>query len=65
MFGINDDNLASIDFRVSWEKNGIRHTDAVHAQRVNFWRDLMPESLRRDLMGAFPGDRVAQTFAPG
>ena len=65
MFGINDDSLASIEFRLAWEKNGIRHTDAVHAERVNFWRDLFPESMRRDLMGSFPGDRVARAFAPG
>lgn len=65
MFGIDDDRLASIDFRVNWEKNGVGHTDAVHAQRINFWRDLFPESLRRDLMGAFAGDRITQTFAPG
>ncbi len=65
MFGINDDSLASIEFRLRWEKNGIRHTDAVHAERVNFWRDLFPASMRRDLMGSFPGDRVSQTFAAG
>ena len=65
MFGINDDSLASIEFRLRWEKNGIRHTDAVHAERVNFWRDLFPAALRRDLMGSFPGDSVSQTFTAG
>jgi len=65
MMGINDDSLASIEFRLDWEKNGVRHTDALYAQRVNFWRDLFPEALRREFMGAFPGDTVSQTYDAG
>jgi SAM-dependent methyltransferase len=65
MIGINDDSLASIEFRLNWEKNDVRHTDAVYAQRVNFWRDLFPESLRRELMGSYAGDTLSQSFAPG
>jgi SAM-dependent methyltransferase len=65
MFGINDDRLASIEFRLKWEKHGVRHTDALYAQRVNFWRDLLPDGLRRDLMGALPGDTVSQTYGAG
>jgi SAM-dependent methyltransferase len=65
MFDINDDRLASIEFNLRWEKNGIQHTDAVYAQRVNFWRDLFPDQLRRALMGAFAGDRIVQDYAPG
>ena len=65
MIGINDDSLASIEFRLNWEKNGVHHTDAVYAQRVNFWRDLFPESLRRELMGSFAGDTLSQSFEPG
>ncbi len=35
------DNMpATIEFRLNWEHNGIRHTDCRHAQRVNFWRDI-------------------------
>ena len=65
MIGINDDSLASIEFRLKWEKNGTRHTDLVYAQRVNFWRDLFPQAIRRDLMGSFAGDAASQSFAPG
>ncbi len=65
MFGIDDDRLASIEFRLKWEKNGVRHTDALYAQRVNFWRDLLPDGLRRDLMGALAGDTVSQNFGAG
>jgi SAM-dependent methyltransferase len=65
MFGINDDRLASIEFRLAWEKNGVQHTDARYAQRVNFWRDLLPDTLRRDLMGALAGDTVSRRYDAG
>ena len=65
MFGISDDSLTSIEFRLKWEKQGVRHTDALYAQRVNFWRDLLPDGLRRDLMGALPGDAVSQVYGAG
>ena len=65
MIGINDDNLASIEFRLNWEKNNIQHTDAVYAQRVNFWRDLFPQSLHRELIGSLAGNTVSRTYAPG
>ena len=65
MIGINDDSLASIEFRLNWEKNDVRHTDAVYAQRVNFWRDLFPQPLHRELMGSVAGDTVTQTYEPG
>lgn len=65
MFGIDDDSLASIAFRLDWEKDGVRHSEALYAERVNFWRDLFPADMRRELMGAFAGDSVSRTFSPG
>jgi SAM-dependent methyltransferase len=54
-----------MDFRVGWEHDGIRHTDCRHAQRVNFWRDLLPAGLC-EAMARQPGDRpVALRFRPG
>ena len=65
MLKITDDRLASIEFRLNWEKNGVRHTDTVYAQRVNFWRDPFPEELRRELMGAVAGETLSQSYGPG
>ena len=65
MIGINDDSLASIEFRLNWEKNDVHHTDAVYAHRVNFWRDLFPRPLLSELIGAVAGDTVIQTYEPG
>ncbi len=62
---IFDDALATMDFRVSWEHDGIRHTDCQHAQRVNFWRDILPAGLK-EAMAKQPGVRsVALQFKPG
>lgn len=57
--------LASVEFRLDWEKNGIRHSDALHAPRVNFWRDLLPPPLADRLLGRRVGETVAVDFAPG
>jgi len=65
MYEINEDRLASIEFHLNWEKNDVRHTDAVYAQRVNFWRDLLPQPLHRELMGSVAGDTVTQTYKSG
>ncbi len=62
---ICDDALATMDFRVSWEHDGIRHTDCRHAQRVNFWRDILPADLC-EIMRQQPGIRsVGLEFQPG
>jgi SAM-dependent methyltransferase len=45
-----DDALATMDFSVTWEHEGIRHTDSLHAERVNFWRDILPPGLYERMM---------------
>ena len=44
-----DDALATMDFSLTWQHGGIRHTDALHAPRVNFWRDILPPGLCEQL----------------
>jgi SAM-dependent methyltransferase len=62
---IYDDSLATMDFSVIWEQDGIRHTDCQHAQRVNFWRDILPPGLC-ETMVAQPGVRaLTLEFQPG
>jgi hypothetical protein len=39
-----------MDFSVCWEHDGIRHTDCQHAERVNFWRDILPPGLYETLV---------------
>jgi SAM-dependent methyltransferase len=53
---IHDDALATMELRVRWAHDGIRHTDCQHARRVNFWRDILPMGLK-DAMMRQPGAR--------
>lgn len=55
-----DDALATMDFSLTWQHGGIRHTDALHAPRVNFWRDILPPGLSEQL--AREPDRRSFTF---
>jgi len=62
---IYDDALATMDFSVSWEHDDIRHTDCQHAQRVNFWRDILPPGLSKTMVKQ-PGVRsVSLEFEAG
>ncbi len=65
MLWITEESLAGIEFVLRWEKNGVRHTDATVAPRVNPWRDILPQRLRQPLLGAMAGDRLAAAFEPG
>ncbi len=62
---ITPESLASIEFSLKWEKNGIKHEDRYYAHRVNLWRDILPPRIRDEVMGASAGDRIAQSFGPG
>lgn len=62
---ITPENLASIEFILKWEKNGIKHEDRHYAHRVNFWRDILPPKFRDGLIGASAGDHIEQSFQPG
>jgi SAM-dependent methyltransferase len=62
---ITPENLASIEFILKWNKNGIKHEDRLYAHRVNFWRDILPRAMGEHIMGSAAGERVAQTFKPG
>jgi len=60
-----EDALATMDFSVRWEHDGIRHTDCQHAQRVNFWRDILPPGLY-ETMARQPGVRsIPMAFRAG
>ena len=62
---ITPEKLASIEFKLRWERNGIKHEDRHFAPRVNFWRDILPPKILEAVMGASPGDLFTRTFQPG
>jgi hypothetical protein len=58
MHWINADNLASAEFVLHWQHHGVRHEDRLYAQRINFWRDILPAALRGAMRGAEAGRRM-------
>jgi hypothetical protein len=57
--------LAAMEFRLSWEHNGIRHTDGRYAPRVNFWRDILPPGLGEAIARAPKTGRIDLELKPG
>ena len=62
---ISEDVLASIEFNVSYQHNGIRHTDCYYGHRTNLWRDILPPQLLEEIHGKQTGDEVALDIKPG
>ncbi len=60
-----DDALVTMEFSVSWEHNGIRHTDCRHAPRVNFSRDILPPRLCEVMTRGHGIKEVRLDFTPG
>jgi SAM-dependent methyltransferase len=62
---ILDDTLATMEFRLAWEQDGIRHRDCQYAQRVNFWRDVLPPQLVEAVRRQPGGDTFEFDLEPG
>jgi len=62
---ISEDVLASMEFKVSYQHNGIRHTDCYYGHRINLWRDILPPQLREEIHGKQSGDQVVLDVQPG
>jgi FKBP-type peptidyl-prolyl cis-trans isomerase 2 len=60
-----NDCLATMDFEVSWEHGGVRHTDRRHAPRVNFWRDILPRGLIEQIADRPGPQRATLALPPG
>ncbi len=61
---IDEDCLADIEFCIGWQSPEGKHTDTVLLM-ANFWRDLLPEKIRKGLWGARSGDCLSFSFSPG
>jgi len=62
---VDTDSKLDAVFQLQWQSEAAAHTEMLHAERVNVWRDLLPEALVDGMMGAQQGDSVHVTFAPG
>lgn len=65
MKGIDTDSVVDLIFQLKWKSGQVSHTDCLQANNVNIWRDLLPPSLQKDLVGRKSGDGSVLTFARG
>jgi SAM-dependent methyltransferase/FKBP-type peptidyl-prolyl cis-trans isomerase 2 len=62
---VDTDSKINAVFQLQWQSASAGHTEMLHANKVNVWRDLLPEALVGSMMGAQQGDSVHVEFAPG
>lgn len=61
---ITEKTLATLIFQIKWQSNQITHEN-IHLLHVNFYRDILPDSITKILMSRKAGDSVAITGASG
>jgi SAM-dependent methyltransferase len=57
--------LASIEFSLQWESSYATHNDRSYVKKVDFWRDLFPQSLKEKLEILSPGATVTERYDAG
>jgi len=61
---LNNDTLGTMLFELCWESAVAKHTDRFVAQKINLWRDLIPEEICCHMEGMAPGDQAQYTPEP-
>ena len=64
MTKITQDNIATLEFQLTWTSDIGRHKETFLAEHVNFWRDLLPDEVYQGLMGSTAGDRFHFSLDP-
>lgn len=62
---VDTDALATINFAIDYKSPLGKHTDIYHAAKVNFWRDIIPEDIRNQILAAEIGKPVHLSIRPG
>jgi SAM-dependent methyltransferase len=55
---------ATVEVRIDWENEGIRHHNRDYFEKISFWRDIFPGSLSLKLPDS-SGNWLSETFPPG
>lgn len=56
---------AAIEFGLRWSSAQANHHDRVHMETVDFWRDILPGELERNLAGLDAGESCRMHFGAG
>lgn len=65
MNAIDLNSVADIVFQLRWKSSHASHNEYYAAQRVNLWRDWLPDAIRKALMGKCPLDETVVDFTSG
>ena len=65
MKGINQESFVNIKFEMQWKSSRAVHTEIYETQGLNIWRDCMPETLLKQLVGKSEGETITTHFEPG
>ncbi len=62
---IDIDSVADIVFQLKWNSQFAAHNECYSARGVNLWRDWLPDTVRRSLIGRRSWEHAAVDFSPG
>ena len=62
---ITKDSVVDIAFQLRWESKHANHTEGYAARGVNLWRDWLPDSVLRTLVGRHSWENASVYFTPG
>ncbi len=62
---VGDNQLASLEFSLSWRSRDAAHTERLFATKANFWRDIFPGDLRSRLEGLGVGQGASISLPAG
>jgi SAM-dependent methyltransferase len=62
---IDQESVANITLEMQWESSSALHTEIYEAQGINIWRDCLPETVLKQMVGKSEGDKMTIRFEPG
>ena len=65
MDAIDLDSMADIVFQLKWNSQHAAHSECYAARGVNLWRDWLPDTVRRSLIGKRSWEKAAVNFSAG
>lgn len=61
----NMDSLADLYLTLTWEKDGLKHSEHYFGDEVNLYRDFFPGDLAQKLLNKPVGETLSWSFEPG
>ena len=55
MTQLRSESTASVEFQVKWNSEHAAHEENFYVDRVHFWRDFLPDKLKKALLENLPG----------